>query len=81
MRILSDHLRRRIEAEETRRVLDELQIAEQAAHPFLEAPESALRRYRVWLERSGEILAGATIGALALLIYYFVFVRLLHVTF
>ncbi len=81
MRVLSDRLRRRIEAEETRRILRELQIQEEANYPFLSRPSGFFWRYRAWLEQSGEIIFAAVIAALALVLNYVVFVRLLHIQF
>lgn len=78
MKIFSERLRRRIEAEERYKILRELQMQEEVHYPFLSHPRLFVRRYRPLFEKLGEILFAMTVAIVALIANYLVFVRLLH---
>lgn len=77
MRVVSHHLRRRIEAEETAKILDELQ-RQVGYYSFLTAPRSIIRRYRWWIDRCGEVTVAFWLAVLAVIANYILFVRMLH---
>ncbi|GEM_PF-2550395 len=81
MKVFSDRLRRRIEAEERYNILEELQLLSEVNHPFVSSPKFFLRRYRAWFKRGGEILFALGIAAIAIVVNYIFFVRLLHFQF
>jgi hypothetical protein len=78
MRVFSDRLRRRIEAEERYKILEELQSQEEVHYPFLSHPRLFVRRNRFLFEKLGEMLFAMTVAAVALIANYIIFVRLLH---
>jgi len=78
MRVFSDRFRRRIEAEERYRILEELQSREEIHHPFLASPRRLLRRYRFWFERGGELMFALVMAVMAVFMNYIVFVRIFH---
>jgi hypothetical protein len=81
MKIFSDRLRRRLMAEERYKILEELQLQEEVHHPFLNSPKLYTRILRWWLEKGGEITFSMLIAAVAVILNFFVFVKLLHFQF
>ena len=81
MRVFSERLRRRIEAEERYKILEELQTLEEVHYPFLSHPRLFIRRYRSLFEKMGEMLFAMTLAAIALIANYIIFVRVLHIQF
>jgi hypothetical protein len=81
MKVFSERLRRRIEAEERYKILQELQKQEEVHYPFLSHPRLFVRRYRPLFEKMGEILFAMTVAGVALIANYLIFVRLLHFQF
>ena len=81
MTVQGNGFRRRIEAEERQRILEELRLEGEAQYPFLAVPRLFTRRYRIALMAAGGILGGMLIGAAAIIADYIVFVRVLHFAF